>query len=236
MSMMPAAVDAVLIDFYGTVADGDRHQVETTCGHVVSDFHLPVTAAQFAADWGKQFFATVDASNHAQFKTLYECECISLLKTLASFDVECDPTPYVDELKRYWENPPLHGEAKEALQGLRVPVCCVSNVDEEDLQAAIRTHGLRFDGTVSSERARSYKPDRGIFEQALRQMAVNPARCVHVGDSLHSDIGGAQALGITSVWIERDGRIADIGTCRPDHTIKSLLDLHLLIPQIVDNC
>lgn len=220
--------DVVFIDFFGTIADGDRCQVEATCRRIVRDHDLSLPALELAVRWGKCFFAVSDQSNHDQFKTLYECECVSLRQTMSELGVECDPTPYADELQRYWRNPPLHAEAKEALAALAalpVPLCCVSNADEADLQNAISAHALCFDGLVSSERARSYKPDPGIFQYAMKMMGVSPERCVHVGDSLHSDIRGAQELGITGIWIERDGRISDIGESKPDFTIKSLREL-----------
>ncbi len=221
--------DVVFIDFFGTIADGDRRQVEATCHRIVHDHELSLTAPEFALRWGKQFFAVADQSNHDRFRTLYECECVSLRQTMNDLGVECDPIPYADELQRYWRNPPLHAEAKEALAAITVPVCCVSNADEADLQVAIAAHALRFDGLVSSERARSYKPDAGIFQYAMKMMDVSAERCVHVGDSLHSDILGAQTLGITSIWIERDGRISDIRDCKPDFTIKSLSELDLFL-------
>ncbi len=226
--MIEQRYDIVFVDFFGTVADGDRHQVEHTCSHIVRDYRVAISASDLALRWGKQFFAEADHSNHHQFRTLYECECMSLRRTMRELGVECDPAPYADELRRYWRNPPLHGEAKEALSSLPLPVCCVSNVDEEDIRSAIAAHALRFDGVVSSERARSYKPDKRIFEYALRLMKVSAQRCLHVGDSLHSDVGGAQALGITTVWIERDGRISDIGSSKPDYTIKSLTELECI--------
>ena len=217
--------DAVLIVTFGTIADGDRCQVEATCRRIVSDHELSLPAPEFALRWGKRFFATADESNHDHFRTLYECECISLRETMKELGVECDPIPYADELQRYWRNPPLHAEAKDALATLPVPVCCVSNADEADLLEAISAHALCFDGLVSSERARSYKPHPGIFEYAMKMMGVSPERCVHVGDSLHSDVLGAQEIGMTSIWIERDGRISDIGDSQPDFTIQSLSEL-----------
>ncbi len=226
---MTAQVQAILMDFYGTVADGDRHQVERTCGHLVRDLGLPISAADFALRWGRRFFATVDGSNHDQFRTLRECEYISLRATLAEFEASCDVEPYVEELVRYWQSPPLHAEAKTALSDLTVPVCCVSNADDADVKAAIVAHGLHFDAVVSSEWARSYKPDSAIFERALDLLGVDPKHCMHVGDSLHSDVGGAQRLGIRTVWIERDGRISDIGNARPDFKIKSLLELRNIL-------
>lgn len=221
--------DVVLVDFYGTIADGDREQVETTCRHLVRDYSLSLSAEDLAVKWGANFFAAADDSNHDRFRTLYECECISLRKTMRELSVECDPVPYADELQRYWANPALHSEAKEALASLPVPVCCLSNVDEADLRAAIAAHGLEFDGVVSSEQARSYKPDAKIFEYALEMMGSSPTRAIHVGDSLHSDILGAQALGISAVWLERDGRINDIGSATPDFTINSLSQVASLL-------
>ncbi len=221
--------DVVFIDFFGTIADGDRCQVEATCRRIVRDYDLSLPAPEFAVLWGKRFFAVADQSNHDQFKTLYEIECVSLRQTMNELGVECDPIPYADELQQYWRNPPLHAEAKDVLAALAVPVCCVSNADEADLLEAFSAHGLRFDGIVSSERARSYKPDGRIFQYAMKMMGVSPERCVHVGDSLHSDIFGAQELGITGIWIERDGRISDIGDSKPDFTIKSLTELALFL-------
>ena len=217
--------DVVFIDFFGTIADGDRCQVEATCRRIVRDYDLALSPTELSVRWGKCFFAVSDESNHDQFKTLYEIECVSLGQTMNELGVECDPVPYADELQRYWRNPPLHADAKDALAALEVAVCCISNADEADLLDAIAAHGLRFDGTVSSERARSYKPNPGIFQYAMKMMGVSPERCVHVGDSLHSDVRGAQELGITGLWIERDGRISDIGDSKPDFTIKSLSEL-----------
>ncbi len=221
--------DVVFIDFFGTIADGDRIQVEATCRRIVRDYDLSLPGPEFAVRWGKRYFAISDQSNHDQFKTLYEIECVSLRQTMKELGVECDPIPYADELQRYWRNPPLHEEAKDALAALPVPVCCVSNADEADLLEAISAHALRFGGMVSSERARSYKPNAGIFQYAMKMMGVSPERCAHVGDSLHSDILGAQELGITGIWVERDGRISDIGDSNPDFTIKSLRELKMFL-------
>lgn len=217
--------EVLFIDFYGTIADGDRHAVESTCGGIVRDFNLPMSAAEFAERWGRVFFATADTSNHHQFRRLYDCEIISLEQMFRDFGIDADPAPYVAQLLKYWRNPPLHGEAKRALSRVSVPVCCVSNVDEHDLGQAAHAHGLKFDHVVTSERARSYKPDATIFELALDEMGVPPDRAVHVGDSLHSDVAGAQAVGIYAVWIHRDGRISDIGDAQPDCTIRSLIEL-----------
>lgn len=50
------------------------------------------------------------------------------------------------------------------------------------------------------------KPDRRVFEAALEHFQAAPEEAWMIGDNLEADIGGAQALGITGVWHDADGR------------------------------
>lgn len=221
--------DALLIDFYGTISAGDREAVERACVRIVTELGVGMTAPQFAVAWGERFFDHIERCNGADFRTLYECEILSLRETLAPYDGRGDLDPFVAELEAYWADPPVHDDAFEFLQGVDIPICCVSNADTAPLMSAIQKHGLVFDAIVTSEQARSYKPDVSIFRQAVNRLGLDPSRVMHVGDSLHSDIGGASKLGITTVWIQRDDRIHDIGTAEPHHTISRLTELHDLL-------
>jgi putative hydrolase of the HAD superfamily len=61
----------------------------------------------------------------------------------------------------------------------------------------------RFDGLVTSARVGYEKPHRRIFEHALALMGVTADAAVHVGDSVHADVGGARRVGIAPVLIAR---------------------------------
>lgn len=222
-------IDAIFIDFYGTLVTGDREAVERTCARVVDDHRLDRTAAQLAVEWGTNFFCTIERCNHDQFLTLFECECVSLRQTLAHLDGQLDPAIYARMLKDYWCDPPAAEGAIEALGELNRPVCIVSNADTEDVLMAMERRGIRADAVVTSEDARSYKPDRAIFEKALATMNVQPQRVLHVGDSLHSDIAGASQLGIHTCWVQYQDRILDVGTHPPDHQVNTLTDLPRLL-------
>lgn len=67
-----------------------------------------------------------------------------------------------------------------------------------------------FDFIVTSARIGATKPNPRIFHEALRLGGSDPARTLHVGDSLSADVRGAQALGITGVLLDRRG------TARPE--------------------
>ncbi len=221
--------DCLLIDFYGTIASGDREAVEYACQRIVETCELPIASPKFAVLWGERYFATVAASNHDAFRTLYECEVESLKQSLAEFGRSDDPAPFLVELEEYWHNPPIYADALELLRSLDLPVCCVSNADEKPLASAIARHRLRFDAAVSSESVRCYKPDALIFRRALERLGVRPERAIHVGDSLHSDIAGASNLGISTVWLRREDRIHDIGNHQPHRTITSLSELSAIL-------
>lgn len=45
------------------------------------------------------------------------------------------------------------------------------------------------------------KPDSEPFERALESLDVSPESAVHIGDSLTTDIAGAHAAGLRSVWV-----------------------------------
>lgn len=221
--------DAILIDFYGTICAGDREAVESTCTRIVTTLGIDLTPRQFAVRWGEHFFAMIDRSNHDDFQTLFDCEHASLRDTLATLDIEADTGPLVKDLEAYWADPPIYDDVFALLRATDLPVCCISNADTAPLLAAIEKHNLRFDAVITSEAVCCYKPDPAIFGAALEALGVRAARAVHVGDSLHSDIMGAESLGITTVWIERESRIHDIGSATPNHTITSLRELPPLL-------
>jgi 2-haloacid dehalogenase/putative hydrolase of the HAD superfamily len=222
--------DAIMLDFYGTVTSGDRQAVEDTCTRIVADLSLDITPPDLAIRWGEQFFAASDVRNHDNFATLFDIECETLEITLGTLGVtSVDVIPFVRLLEAYWSCPTLHPEVIEALTELPVPVCCVSNADTKDVRAAIELHQLRFDHVITSEDVRCYKPTAAIFERALEILGVRPDRVLHAGDSLHADVAGASALGITTVWVCREDRIHDVGQKVANHKILSLKELTKIV-------
>lgn len=81
-------------------------------------------------------------------------------------------------------------------RGVRLGI--VSNIDDDVLTPL--TQRWRLDTwaslLLSSEAARSCKPDRRIFEQALSSLEATPEQTLFVGDSMLNDVQGASALGM----------------------------------------
>ena len=128
----------------------------------------------------------------------------------------------------YWASPTVFPETKRVLRRCDLPVCVVSNIDNEDLRAALEHNRLAFELVVTSEDCRSYKPRGELFQRALSLLELPPDRVLHVGDSLHSDVRGAKALGIRVLWINRTGRAIPKDHPAPDYVstdLTGLLDL-----------
>ncbi|MFH1748239.1 MAG: HAD family hydrolase [Planctomycetota bacterium] len=219
------ALDGVFLDMYGTLTTGDRHAVETVCGEIIAQTGVAMSAHELSVTWGERFFHAMDFCNDEQFCTLFEVEARTLRETMKQMGLTVDPYPFVRRLSEYWQNPPLQPEARDFLAKFPLPICIVSNADRVDLDAALACRNISVAHVVTSEDVCSYKPAPKIFEVALRQTGWHPERVIHVGDSLHSDVGGALLAGIRSGWINRAHRIHDVGTHHPDHEFADLLGL-----------
>jgi 2-haloalkanoic acid dehalogenase type II len=112
-------------------------------------------------------------------------------------------------------------------RGLHVGM--VSNIDQDHLEHLLEIAGIgeHFQSLLSSEVARSCKPDQAFFRQALARAGCDPAAALFVGDSLPQDIAGANRAGMRSVLIwSGEGEVPEADH-RPAHVIRA-------IPEILD--
>jgi putative hydrolase of the HAD superfamily len=66
----------------------------------------------------------------------------------------------------------------------------------------LRSAGIAhyFDLVITSEVAGCKKPDKGVFEYALRALQILPADCLMIGDNWEADIVGGRNAGIDQVF------------------------------------
>ncbi|MBN1429755.1 MAG: HAD family hydrolase [Anaerolineae bacterium] len=69
-----------------------------------------------------------------------------------------------------------------------------------------------------------FKPHARPFQEALKRLRVSPDEAVFVGDQIHDDVAGAQAVGMRAVWIRRGADVSN-GICKPNATIVSIREL-----------
>ena len=71
------------------------------------------------------------------------------------------------------------------------------------------------------------KPYPEIFLYLLDELGVNPGETVMVGDSIESDMKGALAVGMQTIWVEKPSKVLWTGP-----SVKSICDLKEILEQI----
>ncbi len=88
----------------------------------------------------------------------------------------------------------------------------------------------RIDGyfreVVTSEASQSMKPEKAIFEYAMRKAGTRPEASLMVGDNTEADIRGAQGAGMDSIWVNHLGVKSDV---TPTHEVLHLKELERLL-------
>ncbi|WP_018636955.1 HAD family hydrolase [Parafrankia elaeagni] len=201
-------VEALLLDFYGTVVAEDDHIIVGICEEARKTCATPhaVTADQVGAFWRGVFLQETAGSREHAFRAQRDIAVSSLARTLRHFGSTADPAALCGPQFEFWRQPELCTDTRSFLEGLDLPVCVVSNIDRPDLEAALDHHQLPLTLLVTSEDARCYKPHPAIFQAALGMLGLRGDAVLHIGDSLSADIAGAHALGIPAVWINRSSR------------------------------
>jgi putative hydrolase of the HAD superfamily len=123
-------------------------------------------------------------------------------------DAPTDVLKEVLERRLIFRPYPESEEVMEELLAIGLPLFVVSNWDVA-LEGVLENLGWvrYFDGIVASAKVGSEKPERVIFDEALRLagLAERRDRVVHVGNDPVSDVEGAISAGIDAVLIDREG-------------------------------
>ena len=91
--------------------------------------------------------------------------------------------------------------------------------------------GAFFDQVVISGEVGLGKPDVRIFELALSRLNVSADNAVMIGNSLKSDVYPAQAIGMKTVWVNRDGK-SNENAVLPDAEVSNLMELKRVFEQL----
>ena len=76
------------------------------------------------------------------------------------------------------------------------------------------------------------KPDIKIFELAIKELAVDPTKAIHIGNRIDTDVIPAKKLGMKTVWVRRGEANPDPSTedlKQADITVNDLSNLPALI-------
>ena len=199
------SIKAFFVDFYGTIVHEDGEVIKKIT-KIICNMGKVENPSEVDSFWWKDFQTMFMNSYGDTFETQRALEEKSLEHTLEQFESSADAKELSEMMFAHWVNPPIFEDSKEFFEKSPLPVYVVSNIDTADILEAMDFHGLKAAGVFTSEDAKSYKPRKELFELALKKSGLNADEVIHIGDSLSSDVKGANSLGIRALWLNRFGK------------------------------
>ncbi|MCO5175947.1 MAG: haloacid dehalogenase type II [Thermomicrobiales bacterium] len=115
----------------------------------------------------------------------------------------------------------------DSTEGLRVlkqhyQLVILSNVDDDLFAASAKRLGVPFDEVVTAQQVGSYKPNLNNFQVLFERLDTPQEKILHVAQSLFHDIAPANALGLTTVWVNRRHDRDGYGATPPQEATPNL--------------
>jgi HAD superfamily hydrolase (TIGR01549 family) len=205
---MLARPDAVLFDFGGTLIDdhfdveaGEERMVELAGGGV-DPAEYKRLARELSLDLRKRRLHSQLEHSSAKFTRLIGDHLgISYAQTDAELDWEFWKASERCELVAGAEV--VVGSLFSA--GVRLAIISNLTFPATVIERELERFGLKhmFAAIVTSDDYGIRKPHPAIFSAVAGRLGVPPSRCWYVGNWAESDVVGAQAAGMTGVWLNR---------------------------------
>lgn len=198
-------IKAFFLDFYGTVVHEDGEVIKKIT-EIICNTGIVDNKSDVASFWWNDFQKMFTNSYGDNFETQRALERKSLEHTLAKFNSSANAVELSSYMFEHWVKPPIFEESNTFFENSPIPIYIVSNIDTDDIRAAIKYYALTPAGVFTSEDARAYKPRKELFELALKKTGLTSDEVIHIGDSITSDVKGAGALNIKSLLLNRFGK------------------------------
>ncbi len=190
-------------------------------------------------DWESGILPTLRAmlANHGQ--SLSDAD---ILELYGEFEAEAESVPYQSyqdvlqsvvrafadrfhfdasgaEIRSLHESVPAWPPFPDTVPALRelkkrYRLVVISNIDDALFAETRKRLDVEFDGVITAEQARSYKPSLNNFHMALQTLALAPDRLLHAAQSIYHDVIPARSLGIATVWVNRKSARPGVGAVR----------------------
>lgn len=217
---------ALVFDAYGTLFD--VHSVVALCEQL-----WPGKGGRLSALWrAKQLEYTWQLSLMRRYRDFdavtrdslrYACAALGLgleeeaLRRLRDAYLRLSPFPEVSEVLR-------------SLREAKLRLAVLSNGSPGMLRPLVKNAELRkvLHAVISVDGLRIYKPAPAVYRLAVEKLGVPKAAIGFVSSNCW-DACGAKAFGLTTFWVNRAGAPLDALGPVPDHVLKDLRELRVLM-------
>jgi 2-haloacid dehalogenase len=219
----------ISFDCYGTLIEWEAGILPALRG-VLGRHGQTLTDAAILELYG-EFEAEAESGTYQSYRDVLQA-------VVRAFAERLGFTPGPADISSLFESVPAWPPFPDTVAALRqlgkhYRLAVISNIDNA-LFAATRKHlEVEFDGVITAEQARSYKPSLDNFKLALSTLTIRPENLLHVGQSIYHDVLPAQSLGISTVWVNRTSARPGVGAVRaaegrPDLEVPDMATLAVL--------
>ena len=213
-------IKAIIFDAYGTLFD--VNSAAEKCKEKIGD-----KWEGFANYWRTtQLEYTWLRSLMKRHKDFWQITEDSLDKSMKLYNIDI---LMKEELLNLYKVLSPFPEVKEALNKLKYTnykLAILSNGTPDLLNQLVRNSDLEniFDDIFSIEEVRTFKPDSKVYDIPVKKYKIQKNEIVFLSANTW-DVSGAGNYGYNSVWVNRSNNIFDNLDYKPNHKIKSLVQL-----------
>ncbi len=192
-------VKGVFFDFWGTLVENGTY---SPLKQSFSILRVRMPFGQFA----EQFERVLMTKQYADQAEAFTEVC-------KAFNV--NPFPIViEKLIGVWNKNRLMAtiypdtiETLKALKEKKIKIALISNAPQNNVEQVMERFAMTdlFDGIFISHEQGKLKTD-GLFEAALKKLKLKEKDVISVGDSIETDIAGAEKAGIKAYLLDRKGK------------------------------
>ena len=211
-------------DCFGTLIDW-RHGIRTT-----GELLFPGRGPAFLDAYVKLEAQVEGEGSFKRYRAVLT-ETVRRVARQLELDLKPDDATALVSTIPYW---PPFGDVGPALSELRREgwkLALLTNCDRDIIALTQRRLPASFDAVVTAEDVSAYKPSPAHFRLFQSTFGSSAEAWIHVAQSYFHDIRPAHELGITRIWVNRQGEKDDPALA--DAVISGLAELPRAVGELV---
>lgn len=235
-----AVAKAIVFDFIGTLIDLKDYSMEES----KKKLSKAIRAAGFEVEEAR--FLGAYSRAHEKYRLVRYQELVEVTnavwisEALNSLGLKTSPEDariktalnifFGDYIKSFELRPCVRELLKKVSAGFKLGL--VSNFTYAPvIYVGLRRLGINhfFNAVLISADVGWRKPDKRIFEEALRRLGVRPDKAIYIGDSPIEDIRGAKTLGIKTIFVPSQFYSLELlheSHVEPDIVVTNVCDIY----------
>ena len=214
---------AIIFDAFGTLFQLTNGASARSIMQIIMDSGSAVDEKAFMEEW-KRYYKE-HTRKGSVFKTERDIFIARIQMFFDRYGINKSAEKAADYLLADALEREMYPEAKAVIEELKKKymVFIGSNTDNAVLDSIMRKNDIVVHKVYTSENLRCYKPNPAFYLSILKDNNLTAEEVLFVGDSVTDDILGPKAIGIKTVWVDRNGVGGEYGQILTITNLSGLL-------------